>query len=204
MISDALADEARTGRLANALRDRAGTHGLSPGDDELGQAVAFVREYVEHVPAYLRNGLEAARIVGREDEMREVLDEATQYWAAASDIIPDRLGLLGIMDDAYYSLTLMQAVSDRYEEDTGRPLFSRDLRAANASIRNLIGEPAASQIDMFIGTRLNADPMTQMLHALTAMSSHRGAFPIPERESIWGERTTEDVVKARLGRLGLA
>ena len=98
----------------------------------------------------------------------------------------------------------MQAVSDRYEEDTGRPLFARDLKAANASIRNLIGEPAASQIDMFIGTTLNADPMTQMLHALTAISSHRGAFPIPQRESIWGDRSTEEVVKARLGRLGLA
>lgn len=204
MISDAVADEARTGRLANALRERAGTHGLSPGDQEVGNAVAFVREYVEHVPAHLRNGLEAARTVGREAEMQAVVDEATRYWLAPSDIIPDRLGLLGIMDDAYYALCLMQAVSDRYEEDTGRALFARNLRAANASIRNLIGEPAASQIDMYIGTQLNADPMTQMLHALTAMSSHRGAFPIPERESIWGDRSTEEVVKARLGRLGLA
>ena len=55
---DAVADEARTGRLANALRERAGTHGLSPGDQEVGNAVAFVREYVEHVPAHLRNGLD--------------------------------------------------------------------------------------------------------------------------------------------------
>lgn len=204
MIEDALADEARTGRLANALEERAGTHGLRPGAAELRGAVEFVREYVEHVPAYLRDGLEAARIVGREAEMREVVDEATLYWLAPSDIIPDRLGLLGIMDDAYYALSLMQAVSDRYEEDTGRPLFARNLKAANASIRNLIGEPAASQVDMYIGTRLNADPMTQMLHALTAMSSHRGALPIPERTSIWGDRSTEDVVKARLGRLGLA
>lgn len=204
MISDALADEAKTGRLANALRERAATQGLSPEAEELRDAVTFVREYVEHVPAYLRNGLEAARIVGREAEMREVLDEATRYWLAPTDIIPDRLGLLGIMDDAYYALSLMQAVSDRYEEDTGRSLFARDLKAANVSIRNLIGEPSASQIDMYIGTRLDADPMTQMLHALTAISSHRGAFPISERESIWGDRSTDDVVKARLGRLGLA
>lgn len=204
MISEALSDEAKTGRLANALRDRARTHGLIPATDELRQAVAFVREYVEHVPAYLRDGLEAARMVGREAEMRTVVDEATRYWLTASDIIPDRLGLLGIMDDAYYALTLMQAVSDRYEADTGRPLFARDLKAANASIRKLIGEPAASQVDMFIGTRLKADPMTQMLHALTAITAHRGAFPIPERNSIWGERSTEEVVRARLGGLGLA
>ncbi len=204
MILDALADEQGTGRLANALRERAATHGRSPGDEEVRGAVEFVVEYVEHVPAYLRDGLEAARLAGREAEMSEVIREATEYWLTESDIIPDRLGLLGILDDAYYSLTLMQAVSDRHEDEIGRPLFSRNLKAANASIRNLIGEPAASQIDMFVGTRLDADPMAQMVRALTAMSSHRGAFPIPQRDHIWGERSTEDVVRARLGGLGLA
>jgi uncharacterized membrane protein YkvA (DUF1232 family) len=204
MIADALADEERTGRLANALRERAAAHGRSAAAAEVRSAVGFVREYVEHVPAYLRDGLEAARMVGREMEMVEVLREATVYWLTESDIIPDRLGLLGILDDAYYSLTLMQAVSDRYEEDSGRALFPRNLQAANSAIRNLIGEPAASQIDMYIGTRLNADPMTQMVHALTAMSAHRGAFPIPQKDPIWGDRPTEEIVKARLGRLGLA
>lgn len=204
MIAAALADEERTGRLANALRERAASHGRTPGEDEVAGAVAFVREYVEHVPAYLSNGLEAARLAGREAEMSAVISEAAEYWLAESDIIPDRLGLLGILDDAYYSLTLMQSVSDRHEEESGRALFSRNLRAANASIRNLIGEPAASQIDMYVGTRLNADPMTQMVRALTAMGSHRGAFPIPVGEGIWGDQSTEEVVRARLGRLGLA
>jgi uncharacterized membrane protein YkvA (DUF1232 family) len=204
MIVDALADEQKTGRLANALRERAAAHGRAPGDAEVSGAVGFVVEYVEHVPAYLRDGLEAARMVGRESEMTGVIQEATEYWLAESDIIPDRLGLLGILDDAYYSLTLMQAVSDRHEEESGRALFSRNLKAANESIRNLIGEPAASQIDMYVGTRLNADPMTQMMRALTALSSHRGAFPISARDEIWGERSTEEVVEARLGRLGLA
>ena len=115
-------------------------------------AVGFVVEYVEHVPAYLRDGLEAARMVGREEEMATVIREATEYWLAEADIIPDRLGLLGVLDDAYYSLTLMQAVSDRYEEEVGRALFSRNLKAANASMRNLIGEmqlaiPAAFEGD---------------------------------------------------------
>lgn len=204
MITDALADEERTGRLSNALRERAAAYGRSPAEEEVQSAVGFVREYVEHVPAYLRNGLEAARMVGRESEMVEVMREATVYWLTESDIIPDRLGLLGILDDAYYSLTLMQAVSDRYEEESGRALFPRNLQAANASIRNLIGEPAASQIDMYVGTRLNANPMTQMVHALTAMSAHRGAFPIPQRDPIWGDKPTEEIVRARLGRLGLA
>lgn len=204
MISDAVADERQTGRLANALRDRSLAHGHAPAGTELQAAVRFVIEYVEHVPGYLREGEEAARLAGREGEMAEVIRAATEYWLAETDIIPDRLGLLGILDDAYYSLCLMQAVSDRHEAESGRALFSRNLRAANESIRNLIGEPAASQIDMYVGSRLEADPMTQMVRALTAMSAHRGAFPIPQRDRIWGDHPTEEVVQARLGRLGLA
>ncbi len=111
MIADALADEQKTGRLANALRERAAAHGRSPGDEDVRGAVEFVAEYVEHVPAYLRDGLEAARMAGREAEMSAVIQDATEYWLAESDIIPDRLGLLGILDDAYYSLSLMQAVT---------------------------------------------------------------------------------------------
>jgi len=204
MIAEARADERQTGRLANALRERALAHGHSAADAELRSAVRFVIEYVEHVPAYLREGLEAARMAGREAEMQEVIRTATEYWITESDIIPDRLGLLGILDDAYYSLSLMQAVSDRHEEESGRALFSRNLKEANRSIRNLIGEPAASQVDMYVGTRLQAHPMTQMVRALTAMSTHRGAFPIPQRDRIWGDRSTEEVVRAHLGRLGLA
>lgn len=204
MIADAVADERRTGRLANALRERALAHGHAPADSDVEGAVRFVVEYVAHVPAYLKEGMEAARLGGRESEMSEVVRAATEYWRMESDIIPDSLGLLGIMDDAYCSLTLMQAVSDRHELDSGRPLFGRNLKAANDSIRNLIGEPAASQIDMYVGSRLDADPMTQMVRALTAMSAHRGSFPIPQRDRIWGDRPTEEVVQARLGRLGLA
>ena len=204
MIADAVDDERQTGRLANALRDRAAAYGNRPDGGSLQGAVSFVREYVEHVTAYLRDGLEAARMVGQEAEMKAVVDRALEYWLTSADIIPDRLGLLGIMDDAYYSLTLMQSISDRYEEETGRPLFHRNLKAANESIRKLIGEPTASQIDMYVGGHLKADPMRQMVRALTAISSHRGAFPIPDREATWGDRSTEDVVRARLGRLGLA
>ena len=54
--------------------------------------------------------------------MREVIDDAVRYWQAPSDIIPDRLGLLGIMDDAYYALTLMQGSV----VELGRSLVSID------------------------------------------------------------------------------
>jgi hypothetical protein len=122
----------------------------------------------------------------------------------AEDIIPDRLGLLGVLDDAYCSLTLIQSVSDRHEKETGRRLFSPDLEAANVAMRRLIGEPVASQLDMYVGSKFDADPMVQMVRALTAVSRDGEGLRLPEDPGIWGDRPVDEVVQSHLGSVGLA
>jgi len=170
-IAAALEDEARTGRLARVLRDNARSQGRIPSGEELEGAVTFVTQYVQHVPSYMQAGLEAANRAGVGPAMRAVLEDAQAYWAMTMDIIPDQLGLLGILDDAYCSLTLMQGVSDRYTMETGFPFFPDDLTMANQAVRQLIGEPEASQLDMYVGGRLDSDPMLQAVRALTALAS---------------------------------
>ena len=152
----------------------------------------------------MRDGLETARIAGLDTEMSSVLEVAASYWAMAEDIIPDRLGLLGVLDDAYCSLTLIQSVSDRHEKETGRRLFSPDLEAANVAMRRLIGEPVASQLDMFVGSIFDADPMVQMVRALTAVSPDGDGLRLPEDPGIWGGRPVDEVVQSSLGSVGLA
>jgi uncharacterized membrane protein YkvA (DUF1232 family) len=203
-IRQAFADEDRTGRLANAVLARAVRGGERPSQQGVENAVRFVRDYVSHVPAYMRGALEAARMAGVEPEMRQVLEMAASYWTEAEDIIPDRLGLLGVLDDAYCSLSFIQAVSDHYEVETGRPLLSRNLRAANEAMRRFLGEPTASQLDMYVGNELKADPMMQMVRALTAVSATGGSFRVDPVESIWDDRPTEEMVRSLLGGVGLA
>ncbi len=122
----------------------------------------------------------------------------------AEDMIPDRLGLLGVLDNAYCSLTLIQGVSDRHEQETGRRLFSPDLEAANEAMRRLIGEPVASQLDMFVGSKFKADPMVQMVRALTAVSTDGDGLRLPEDPGIWGGRRSTRSFGAHLGSVGLA
>ena len=174
-IVAALADEGETGRMAQVLRENAVRQERVSSEAELEGAAAFVTEYVRHVPAYMRAGLEAATRAGVGGAMRAVLDDAVAYWAMPMDIIPDQFGLLGILDDAYCSLTLMQGVSDRYARETGIRFFPDNLTAANQAVRQLIGEPEASQLDMYVGGRLESDPMLQAVRALTAMASSIGA-----------------------------
>lgn len=203
-IERAVEDEGHSGRLRRALRDHAGSRGRRVDDADLSGAVGFVVDYVRHVPVLMRDGLETARIAGLEVEMSSVLEAAASYWEMAEDIIPDRLGLLGVLDDAYCSLTLIQGVSDRHEHETGRRLFSPDLEAANEAMRRLIGEPVASQLDMFVGSKFKADPMVQMVRALTAVSLDGDGLRIPEDPGIWGGRPVDEVVQSHLGSVGLA
>jgi uncharacterized membrane protein YkvA (DUF1232 family) len=203
-IEDAVADEGRSGRLRRALKEHARSHGHSAQDSDLDGAIGFVVDYVRHVPELFRSGLETARIAGLEVQMSKVLESAASYWAMAEDMIPDRLGLLGVLDDAYCSLTLLQALSDRHEEETGRRLFSPDLQAANEAMRRLIGEPIASQLDMYVGSKFDADPMVQMARALRSVSRQGEGLTLPTGPGIWGEGPVEEVVRIHLGAVGLA
>jgi uncharacterized membrane protein YkvA (DUF1232 family) len=203
-IEDAVEDEGRSGRLRRALREHSRQLGQEAGASDLDGAVGFVVDYVRHVPGLLRNGMETARIAGLEREMSAVLESAVSYWSMSEDMIPDRLGLLGVLDDAYCSLTLLQTLSDRHEAETGRRLFSPDLEAANQAMRRLIGEPIASQLDMYVGSQFQADPMIQMSRALTSLSRSAGGLRLPADPGIWDDKTVEEVVRTHLGAVGLA
>jgi hypothetical protein len=203
-IEAAVRDEGRSGRLRRALLEHARQHGQEVAEAELDGAVGFVLDYVRHVPGLFRDGMETARIAGLESEMSSLLESAASYWAMAEDMIPDRLGLLGMLDDAYCSLTLLQALSDRHEAKTGRRLFSPDLAAANQAMRRLIGEPIASQLDMYVGSRFNADPMLQMSRALTSLTQSSEGLRLPSGPDIWAGKTVEELVRTHLGSVGLA
>jgi hypothetical protein len=66
------------------------------------------------------------------------------YFVTPDDIIPDELGLLGLIDDAYLTHCLIQSVSDQYQAQTGFVLMPSDMTKASQIIRSLIGEPQAS------------------------------------------------------------
>ena len=150
MIKEAEAEEARTGDLVHLLQAIAERRGCNPNPSELDDAAQFVAEYINQVPVYMEEALLTARESGIEPEMIRVLQAAETYWADPHDVIPDRMGLVGIMDDAYTSMCLLERMSDRLKEKTGQSLFTQDLKPANSAIRVIIGEPYATQLDMYV------------------------------------------------------
>ena len=199
-IQKAVEDEERTGQLAEALRKIAKQSGVNPTEQDTRGAVDFLREYVQHVPHYLEQGYAAAGNLGLGNQMNQMGRELEAYWMKEEDVIPDRYGLMGIMDDAYASLTLLQGLSDYCRAASGHPLLQQDLTLANQAVRNMIGEPLASTLDQMVGITVGQALLQQVVGQLGANAGFNfGGGPDP----YWGNASIDEIVTARLGAMGV-
>jgi hypothetical protein len=199
MIQDAVADEQRTGRLGSIFEQLARQHGAAPTRADVQGVVQLVREYVEHVPVFLEQGASAARQVGLTNEVGQMLQELEAYWFETNDLIPDHLGLAGLMDDAYATLLLLQSLSNYCQATFGRPLLEQDLTAANQGMRGLIGDPVVSVIEQRVGVTVANAMMQRALGQIAGAGFSFRAQPDP----IWGNASIDDIVTTRLGAMGV-
>ena len=164
MIDKAINHEKRTNDLANLARDVARQNGRSMTPDEARGVSAFVMGYVNMVPALLEEGLQASGRFGIRNEMQQMLNEVEYYWKLEQDLIPDRLGLRGICDDAYASLFLMQSLSDYCKGMHGQALLSSDLTGMNSVVRNLLGEPIAAALEQKVAMTIAQNMVGQVFN----------------------------------------
>jgi succinylglutamate desuccinylase len=165
-IQTANEDEDRTHRVAGVIRDAAAKQGDAIDDAEVGRGVDFVKRYVGSVPRMLREALQRAEGTIAEDKMERMARAAAAYWDADADVIPDDQGLLGILDDAYCSLSLISALSKRLERDTGTALVSIDLAGPTNAVRNLLGEPIADKLDDYVEEALADASVDDLMNSL--------------------------------------
>lgn len=198
MIANAGADEEQNGRLASSLRQIAQQNGIAPNEQAIQEVVSFIREYIEHVPEYLEQGTAAAQQLGLQSQWAQMAQELEAYWFNPNDVIPDHLGLLGVTDDAYASLLLLQGLSDHCQATLGRPLLQQNFTAANQAIRGLIGEPGASILDQQVAVTLTTAMMGQMLDQVM-----NAGFAFPQADPIWGNASVDEIVDTKLGAMGI-
>ena len=148
-VDAALKEEQQSHRL----RDRvAKVVPASARDEKLG----FVMAYLLMTPILLDSVYNEACSQGLLQQFQPIFDAVLGYWELELDVIPDRLGLFGLCDDAYMSLRLMQHLASQVVPGTGKPLLSLDLSVANSNMRAFIREPAASQLDLIVTQTCNA------------------------------------------------
>ena len=174
--------------------------GRSAQADDLDNGTRFVLGYIKQVPYMIKVAWTAAGNVGLEDEMEQILEMVQSYWLEGDDVIPDDLGVIGLLDDAYCSLSSLQAVSDHYQLQTGKYLFPDDLSSANRAMRKIIGEPYATDLDRIVITTMQ---QTGLIEAMRSFASEEKQLNFSSHSTIWNHGPAGQMEIDDLAGLGL-
>lgn len=199
MISEAILDEEKTGRLASAISTCAKQRGENPDEQAVQAAVSFVREYIQHVPHYLEQGKNAGSELGLVAEVDQMLGELESYWFEVNDVIPDHLGLLGLTDDAYATFVLLQSLSDYCQATLGRSLLQQNFTQANQAIRSMIGDTLAVLVEQRVGITIANALMQRTISQVVGAGFTFGGGPDP----YWGNTSIDERVNIAMGAAGV-
>jgi len=200
MIADLCAGSDTEPELHDLLAAVAEQQGVEPRPEDLARGARFVLAYIEQVPYMMKIAWTAAANVGLEQEMQRILEMVESYWAEGDDVIPDELGAIGLLDDAYCSLTSLQSVSDHYRLQTGKHLFPNDLGEANRAMRRIIGEPYASELDRLVIRTMKA---TGLIEAVAMLASEEKRLDFAANSTIWNHGPAGRSEVADLAGLGI-
>jgi len=172
----------------------------SVSDAALQQAAQLVADYIVQVPYVLQVASVAAEHANLSAPMEKILISLRRYWEHDEDLIPDNMGMLGLLDDAYCSRSAMQAISDQYRMLSGKHLFPFDMRAANQAVRKLLGEPYAADLDRHVMDTLNAAGIMPALHKL---ADGQKKIDLESASSLWHhDATSTESLAALVGVVG--
>lgn len=186
--------------LLDLLAVVAEQQGVDAGPDELLGAARFVSAYVGLVPYMMKIAWTSASNVGLEREMECILGTVESYWREGDDVIPDDLGMIGLMDDAYCSLNLLQAVSDNFRLLTGKHLFPDDLTEANQAMHRIIGEPYVSELDTLVVRTMKE---ACLVDAVKKLAGDEKRMHLESDSTIWNHGPAGHVDVEGLKSLGL-
>lgn len=200
IISAQFADRHTAADLQELLAAVAENGGADPDETQLARGASFIYNYIEQVPYLLTVAWTSARKVGLEAEIESILEMVQSYWIEDDDVIPDTLGIIGLLDDAYCSLSSMQTLSDLFRMQSGKHLFPDDMTAANGIMRKIIGEPYASELDGIVGKAVAA---AQVKKAVRLLSNPEKQHLLAGQATIWNHGPVSELPIDQLSGLGL-
>ena len=199
LIEEGRSIERETGVLRQAVVNLANVNGWSVTEGDVQNVVDFVSEYIEHAPALMQLIEEAAASDGAQSDVQPILDATEDYFLATDDIIPDHFGLVGLVDDAYLTHSLMQAISDKYMSESGKSLLPLEAHEINAFIRRLIGEPFVSILDDHVSATLRGPSLQQNINRILMALGQLNLAARPD--PIWGN--AREIAGVRFGAMAV-
>jgi uncharacterized membrane protein YkvA (DUF1232 family) len=201
IIAECNAEPAADHELRDLLALVAERNGREADTEDLELATRFVISYINQAPYMMKVAWTAACSIGLESEMEKILAVVQSYWEQDDDIIPDHMGMIGLLDDAYCSLCTLQAVSDHFQLQTGKYLFPDDLSFANRIMRKIIGEPYASDLDRLV---MNTLRESRAVESMKRFASAEKQLDFARQSTIWNHGPAGDLGVNALAGIGLS
>ena len=181
-IRQAWDDEARSGAFARLIRQQLEHTGASAGDDSstVADILDSWRAQLELIPELFHNLRDAAEEAWIADGVEPVLAMAQHYFVDPDDVLPDRHGVLGLLDDMYLALSVIHAVSEAQRTRVGQPLLDADLTDLIDAVRPLFTGQRLAALDARIEQSL-ARP--ELVRSLEQLADARCLLCVRERQA---------------------
>ncbi len=162
------------------------------GDEAVEPMFEQLRAYVRGTPELIDRCALSALQVGTEAAVIPILQVAANYFLQPQDIIPDHIGLYGLLDDAYLAQSMLQLASDVHMQLAGLPLLTQSLAGSNRLVRMILGEPIASQLDEIVAQTIQTAVVQAQLRQAAAGSASLNNDPTGGPGS-WGPSFEDEI-----------
>ena len=185
--------------LAALMKDNIRNSGGKPDADSIERAVGFFYTYLLLVPTITNQTISAARKANILNLVQPLIGIIEDYFVNPNDLLPDRSGLFGLIDDAYFSLKMIQVISEEYARQAGVPLISFNLAPFNDSVRGVLGDNIAQPIELAIIGAFQSQTVQNPFMQLINQYNSTMFIDHP----MYGTCSVSDVANARLGAMGV-
>lgn len=134
----------------NAMAERARIFNPTMSDTELTPMLDQLELFVRGTPDLIQAAALDAEQHGVLMQVQPMLNTAAQYFFIDYDVIPDHLGLYGLLDDAYLAQKYLLSASELHERVGGAPLLGETLRPSIEVVRQWIGPAQADTLDQMV------------------------------------------------------
>jgi uncharacterized membrane protein YkvA (DUF1232 family) len=146
-VETTLAESGARRHIYQRIDEFAGGGGTTLGPDDRENLSAFCEGYIRNVVDLLIVCDAAATRTGASQFASPILQIAAGYFLNPHDYIPDGMGVLGLLDDAYLACRFVSRVSEIFAAERGFALLDTSLDRHSPTVRVLIGEPLATRLD---------------------------------------------------------
>lgn len=180
--------------------------------DTADHVLSFMQQYLRMTPDLMDQVYHAARQVNLAEMYQPIYNATFDYWQEEYDFIPDHVGIVGICDDAYLSMSLMQLIARSVVPSTGTVLIQGfDLEEQNDSMGLVVGLEIKSQLDAAVTTSFASIQVQNSLNELFAAAMGGAVFGgmagyggnMAGMEYMLNQQRIEDDVNTQLGAMGI-